>query len=90
MKICLPTIASLLAFLVTGPAFAADPLRDQAKGLFEPIPETPPALPGNRQRRESGARQNALFRTTNLESHDIAAARATILEWAAPTVARRQ
>jgi cytochrome c peroxidase len=46
MKMRLPMIAPLLAFLVTGPVLAADPLRDQVKGLFEAIPETPPALLG--------------------------------------------
>ena len=37
--------AFLLAFLASGPVLAADALRDQAKGLFEPVPQTPPALP---------------------------------------------
>ncbi len=38
---------AFLAFLMAGTAALADPLRDQAKGLFEPIPEAAPALPGN-------------------------------------------
>jgi cytochrome c peroxidase len=42
----LPVIAFLAVFM-TGAAEAADSLRDQAKGLFEPIPEAAPALPGN-------------------------------------------
>ena len=71
MKICLPTIASLLAFLVTGPAFAADPLRDQAKGLFEPIPETPPALPGEPSTPEKVALGKMLYFEPRIsESHE--------------------
>ena len=71
MKICLPTIASLLAFLVTAPAFAADPLRDQAKGLFEPIPETPPALPGEPSTPEKVALGKMLYFEPRLsESHE--------------------
>ncbi len=46
MKMRFPLLASLLALLAAGPAVAADSLRDQAKGLFQPIPETPPQLPG--------------------------------------------
>jgi len=45
----LSMIVLFLAFLMTHGAIAADPLRDQVKGLFEPIPQTPPALPGTRQ-----------------------------------------
>jgi cytochrome c peroxidase len=42
-------IASLLALVSLGAvhARAEDALRDQAKGLFEPIPKTAPALPDN-------------------------------------------
>ncbi len=47
MKMRLPMIASALAFLMTGPVLAADPLRDQAKTLFEAIPQTTPVLPGD-------------------------------------------
>ena len=76
MKICLPMIASLLAFLVTGPAFAADPLRDQAKGLFEPIPETPPALPGEPSTPEKVALGKMLYFDPRIsESHDISCSR---------------
>ena len=44
----LSTLSSLLAIatLVT-PALAADPLRDQATELFQPIPKEPPAIPDN-------------------------------------------
>ena len=44
------TLTPLLALAIAAtPALAAgpDPLREQAKGLFQPIPKTPPALPGN-------------------------------------------
>jgi hypothetical protein len=47
----LPVIA-FLAFLMTGATLAADPLRDQAKDLFEPIPKTP-LSPENRRRRKN-------------------------------------
>ena len=47
MNMRIPTIASLLLFLATGSSLAADPLREQAKGLFEPIPSAAPALPGD-------------------------------------------
>src|SRR5690348_15408564 len=41
-------ISPLLALAaIATPALAADPLRDQAKELFQPIPKAPPALPGN-------------------------------------------
>ncbi|KAF2989688.1 c-type cytochrome [Methylocystis sp. MJC1] len=42
-------IASIFAFLSlgAGAVHAEDALRDQAKGLFEPIPKAAPALPGN-------------------------------------------
>ncbi len=33
--------------LAAGPALAQDPLADQARLLFQPIPATPPALTGN-------------------------------------------
>jgi cytochrome c peroxidase len=42
-----PAIVAFLAFLAAGSAAAADSLRDQARGLFELIPEGAPALPGN-------------------------------------------
>jgi hypothetical protein len=56
---------------VTGPAFAADPLRDQAKGLFEPIPETPPALPGEPSTPEKVALGKMLYFEPRIsESHE--------------------
>ena len=50
MKMQIPTIASLLLLLASDSSLAADPLREQAKGLFEPIPSTAPALPETRRR----------------------------------------
>ncbi len=47
MNMRIQTIASLLLLLATGSSLAADPLREQAKGLFEPIPSAAPALPGD-------------------------------------------
>ncbi|HET6376758.1 MAG TPA: cytochrome c peroxidase [Methylocella sp.] len=46
MKLRLPLIALILACLAAGQAAAADPLRGRVKGLFEPVPESPPPLPG--------------------------------------------
>ncbi len=40
------SFVALLSF-GAGSARAEDALRDQAKGLFEPIPKTAPALPDN-------------------------------------------
>ena len=42
-----PATVAFLTFCAAATAAAADPLRDQANGLFEPIPEAAPALPGN-------------------------------------------
>ena len=47
MKMRFPLLASFLAIFAAGPVLAADALRDQAKGLFEPIPQTAPQLPGD-------------------------------------------
>jgi cytochrome c peroxidase len=64
--------AAFLAFLMTGGTLAADPLRDQAKGLFEAIPETPPALPGEPATPEKLALGKMLYFDPRLsESHDF-------------------
>ncbi|MBN9511527.1 MAG: cytochrome-c peroxidase [Alphaproteobacteria bacterium] len=42
----IPRVLVLLA-LAAGPALAQDPLADQARMLFQPIPATPPELTGN-------------------------------------------
>lgn len=64
------TMASL-ALVVTGAA-AADPLRDQAKSLFEPIPQTPPALTGEPATPEKLALGKMLYFDPRLsEGHDI-------------------
>lgn len=62
----LPLIASFIAALslqalAAGPALADDALRDQAKGLFEPIPSTPPALPNETATPEKLALGKMLF-----------------------------
>ena len=72
MKMRLPLIAPFLAFLMIGPPVAADPLRDQVKGLFDPIPQTPPALPGNPVTPEKLALGKMLYFDPRLsESHNI-------------------
>ena len=65
-------IVAFLALLMTGAAVTADPLRDQVKGLFEPLPETPPALPGNVATPEKVALGKMLYFDPRLsENHDI-------------------
>lgn len=72
MNLRLPVIAPLLAFLVIGPGLAADPLRDRAKGLFEPIPTTPPTLRGERAIPEMLALGKMLYFDPRIsEHHDI-------------------
>ena len=66
MKLPFPMIATALAFLATGSVLAADPLRDQMKGLFEAIPEAPPVLPGEPPTQQVGARQDAVLRSADL------------------------
>ena len=68
----LPTLAPLLALAVAMPALAADPLRDQAKDLFAPIPRTPPALPDNAATPEKVALGGMLYFDPRLsEAHNI-------------------
>jgi len=65
-------VAPLLASLVTGPALAADSLRDQAAGLFEPVPRTPPVLPGEPATPEKLALGRMLYFDPRIsEGHDI-------------------
>ena len=65
-------IVASLALSMTGAAVAADPLRDQAKDLFQPIPQTPPALPGNAATPEKLALGRMLYFDPRLsESHNI-------------------
>lgn len=72
MKMRFPLVAALLAFFATGSVFAADSLRDQAKGLFEPIPETPPELPGEPSTPEKVALGKMLYFEPRIsESHEI-------------------
>ncbi len=75
MKSRLTIIAFLLWPLLGGAALAADPLREQAKGLFEPIPEAPPALAGNPATPEKLALGTMLFFDPRLsENHDLSCA----------------
>ncbi len=65
-------MAVLILLVATGPVFAADPLRDQVKGVFEPIPKTPPALPGNPASPDKVALGKMLYFDPRLsESHNI-------------------
>lgn len=67
-------IAALAASLMVGASDAAwaDPLRNQVKGLFEPVPSLPPALPGNPATPEKLALGKMLYFDPRLsESHNI-------------------
>ncbi len=65
-------IVPVLTLLMSGPVFAADPLRDQAKALFHAIPETPPSLPSNPASPEKLALGKMLYFDPRLsESHNI-------------------
>ncbi|HET6378860.1 MAG TPA: cytochrome-c peroxidase [Methylocella sp.] len=67
-------IAALAAFLMAGAADAAwaDPLRNQVKGLIDPVPTSPPALPGNPATPEKLALGKMLYFDPRLsESHNI-------------------
>jgi cytochrome c peroxidase len=75
MNMRIPTTVSLLLFLASGSSLAADPLREQAKGLFEPIPRTAPALPGNPATPETLALGKMLYFDPRLsENNDISCA----------------
>jgi cytochrome c peroxidase len=64
-----------LLSLGAGAAHADDVLRDQAKGLFEPIPKTAPALPGNPATPEKLALGKMLYFEPRLSEHrDMACA----------------
>jgi cytochrome c peroxidase len=68
----LPIFVPFLVILMAAPAAAADPLRDQVKDIFEPIPETPPAQPGNPSTPEKIALGKMLYFDPRLsESHNI-------------------
>lgn len=75
-----PLIASLVAALAlsgatAGSARADNALRDQAKGLFEAIPQTPPALPGETSTPEKLALGKMLFFEPRLsDSNEISCA----------------
>src|SRR5262249_22307609 len=57
---------------LTCAAAAADPLRDQAKGLFEPLPDAAPAQPDNPVTPEKVALGKMLYFDPRLaESNDI-------------------
>jgi cytochrome c peroxidase len=68
----LAVTGACLALLMTSAIGAADPLRDQAKGLFEAIPETPPALPGEPATPEKLALGKMLYFDPRLsEANDV-------------------
>lgn len=71
----LPISVLLLLLLAVVPARAADPLRDQAKGLFEPIPQKPPSLPDDPATPEKVELGKSLYFDPRLsESHNISCA----------------
>jgi len=72
MKKHLQLILSLLPLLAPQPLFAADNLREQVRGFFQPIPETPPALPGETATPEKLALGKMLYFDPRLsENQDI-------------------
>ena len=65
MKLRLGSMLPLVCLLLAGPALAEEGLRDKAKGLFEPIPQTArrsAGRPGDGG--EDRARQDAVFRSS--------------------------
>jgi len=72
MKMHFPVIVAFLAAFAAGPVFAADSLREQATGLFEPIPETPPELPGEPSTPEKVALGKMLYFEPRIsENHEF-------------------
>jgi cytochrome c peroxidase len=70
------SILPFLAILLLQPALAAESLRDQAKNLFEPIPHSPPPLPGEVSTPEKLALGKMLFFDPRLsESQDLSCSR---------------
>lgn len=67
-----PVSLALTVLLMMSGIAAGDPLRDQVKGLFEPIPATPPALPSNPAKPEKIALGKMLYFDPRLSrSHNI-------------------
>jgi len=72
MNMRLKLLASLLALFCAAPAVAESGLRDQAKGLFEPIPHEPPALPGETATPEKLALGKMLYFEPRIsDNHDF-------------------
>lgn len=68
----LPAIVPLLLLLTAIPAQAADSLRDQVKGLFEPIPQEPPSIPDDPATPDKVALGKLLYFDPRLsQSHNI-------------------
>ncbi len=76
MKLRLGSTLPLLCLLLGGPALAEDSLRDKAKGLFQPIPQTAPAFPGEATTPEKIALGKMLFFDPRLsENRDLSCSR---------------
>jgi len=72
MKLRLVSTLSLLCVLLGGPALAEEGLRDKAKGLFQPIPQNAPVLPGDTTAAEKTALGKMLFFDPRLsENQDL-------------------
>ena len=72
MNMRLKLLAFLPVLLCATPAAAESGLRDQAKALFEPIPHTPPALPGETATPEKLALGKMLFFEPRIsDGHDF-------------------
>ena len=72
MRLRLGSTLTLLCLLLGGPALAQEALRDKAKGLFEPIPQTAPAFHAEATSSEKIALGKMLFFDPRLsENQDL-------------------
>ena len=72
MKLRLGSTLPLLCLLLGGTALAEEGLRDKAKGLFEPVPQTAPGFPGEATTPEKIALGKMLFFDARLsENQDL-------------------
>jgi cytochrome c peroxidase len=72
MRLRLGSTLPLLCLLLGGSALAEEGLRDKAKGLFEPVPQTAPGFPGDATTPEKVALGKMLFFDPRLsENQDL-------------------
>ena len=76
MKLRLCWTPPLLCLLLAGPALAEEGLRGKAKGLFQPVPQTAPGLPGEAATPEKVALGKMLYFDPRLsENEDLSCSR---------------